>query len=65
MSDQLVTGLITVATGIIGLAAIATFFSQRSQAPQVINSASGGLATDILAAVSPVTGNTPMINTQL
>ena len=52
------TGLIiSIVSGIIGLAIIAVIVSQRSQAPTVIGSAGSALANVIAAAVSPVTGN--------
>jgi hypothetical protein len=56
MSDQLITAMVSVVLGIIGLAALATVLSGRANTSQVIRSASSGLATDIGAAVSPVTG---------
>lgn len=64
MSDALITGLISVALAVVSVAAIATIFSRNAQAPQVIQASTGGLATDILAAVSPVTGQTPQIASQ-
>lgn len=65
MGDNLTTGLVTIALGVISVATIATVFSNKSQAPQVINAATGGFATDLLAAVSPVTGTTPQISSQI
>lgn len=56
MSDQLITALVSIVLAIIGLAALATVLSSKAQTSQVITSASGGLAQDIGAAVSPVTG---------
>ena len=56
MSDQLITAMVSVVLAIIGLAALATVLSGKAQTSQVIDAASKGLSTDIMAAVSPVTG---------
>ena len=58
MSDQLITAMVSVVLGIIGLAALATVLSPKAYTSQVINAASSGLSNNILAATSPVTGNT-------
>lgn len=63
MSDTLLTGIITIALGIISLAALATVLSQKAQTAGVTTAAGNALATDILAAVSPVTGSAPQLNT--
>jgi hypothetical protein len=59
MSDQLITAMVSVVLGIIGLAALATFLSSKANTSQVINAAAGGLSTDIQAATAPVTGTAP------
>lgn len=56
MSDQLITAMVSIVLAIIGLAALATVLSSKATTSQVINAGSQGLATDIGAAVSPVTG---------
>lgn len=56
MSDQLITAVVSIVLGIIGLAALATVLSPKAATSQVIGAASGGLAQDIGTAVSPVTG---------
>lgn len=56
MSDNLTTGIVTIAMGVIGVATIAVIFSQKSNAPGVIQSAGSALANNIAVAVSPVTG---------
>lgn len=56
--DHFWTSLVTVATAIVGLAIIAVLVSKNAQTPQVINSAAGGFAQDIAAAVAPVSGST-------
>lgn len=56
MSDNLVTAIVSIVLAIIGLASLATILSSNAQTSNVIKAASGGLAQDIGAAVSPVTG---------
>lgn len=56
MSSELITAMVSVVLGIIGLAALATVLSPHAATSQVIQAGAGGLATDIGAAVSPVTG---------
>jgi hypothetical protein len=56
MGDHLITSLVTVATAIVGVAIIAVLVSGQAQTSQVIGAATGGFATDLQAAVSPVTG---------
>ena len=55
MSDQLITAMVSIVLAIIGLAALATVLSGKANTSQVINAGASGLATDIGAAVSPVT----------
>lgn len=61
MSDHFWSGIITVATAIVGVAILAVIVSNQAKTSSVISAATGGFATDLLAAVSPVTGNTPQI----
>lgn len=56
MSDQLVAALVTIVVAIIGLASLSVIFSPHATTSQVIGAGAGGLAQDIGAAVSPVTG---------
>ena len=56
MSDNLITALVSIVVAIVGLAALATVLSPSAQTKGVISAASSGLATDIKAAVSPVSG---------
>lgn len=56
MGDNLITGLVTIATAIVGLAIIAVIVSKNAQTPAVIGAAGNALGSDISAAVSPVTG---------
>jgi hypothetical protein len=57
MGDNLITGLVTIATAIVGLAIFAVLVSKNAQTPQVITSAGNALGSDITAAVSPVSGS--------
>lgn len=56
--NSAVAGIVTIATAIVGLAIIATLVSNRANTASVIKSATGGFASDITAAVAPVTGGT-------
>lgn len=60
--DNVTSGIVTIALGVISVATLAVIFSNKSQAPAVINSATGGFATDLLAAVSPITGTAPQVS---
>lgn len=51
------SGIITVLVAIVGVAALAVVFSKNAQTPQVAKSFFGGIAQDLGAAVSPITGN--------
>lgn len=61
--DHFWTSFVTIVTAIIGLAVIATLVSNKAQTAGVISAGSSGLANDIAAAVSPVTGSQATINT--
>lgn len=50
------SGIITVLVAIVGVASLAVIFSRNSQSPQVASAFFGGIAQDIGAAVSPITG---------
>ena len=62
MGEHLVTGLLTVATAIVGVAIIAVLVSRNAQTGQVIQSAGSAFAADLAAAVSPITGGTGNFN---
>lgn len=55
--DQFWTSIVTIVTAIVGIAIIAVLVSNRAQTANVIQAGSQGLANDISAAVSPVTGS--------
>ena len=54
--NSFVTGMVTIAVAIVGLATIAVLVSKNANTSGVIGSAGHALATDITAAVSPVAG---------
>lgn len=56
MSDSLVTALVAVLTGLIGLAAIAVLVSPNAKTGSVLTSGGNAFSTTLRAAVSPVTG---------
>lgn len=56
MSDNLATGIVTIALGILGVATLAVIFSKSANTSGVIQAGGSALANNILAAVSPITG---------
>lgn len=62
MSDNLITGMVTIAMGILGVATIAVIFSSKADTSKVISAGGNSLANNILAAVSPITGSAPNIS---
>lgn len=60
MGSNLVTGLVTIAVAIVSLAALAVIVSKNAQTPAVISSAGNALGSDIMAAVSPVSGGSSL-----
>ncbi len=56
MSEQLLTAIVTVITAIIGVAILAVLVSGQAQTGAVIKAGAAGFATDLSAALSPVTG---------
>jgi hypothetical protein len=63
MGDHIWGGLVTVASGIIGIAIIAVLVSKNAQTGSVITAAGQTLANDITAAVAPVSGASASVNT--
>lgn len=57
MTEQLITSIVTVLTAIIGVAILAVLVSNQSNTSNVIKAASTGFATDLSAALSPITGS--------
>lgn len=56
MSDNLVTGIVTIILGIIGVASLAVIFSKNANTAGVIQAGGSALGNDIAVAVSPVSG---------
>lgn len=56
MGNQIIAGIVTVLTAIIGIAILAVIVSKNAQTPQVISSAAKGFSSAIQAAVSPLSG---------
>lgn len=56
MSDQLIGGVVTVATAIIGVAIIAVLVSNNANTSKVITSAGSAFGSALSAAEAPVTG---------
>lgn len=56
MTESLFNQITTIALAIVGLAILAVLVSKNANTSGVIGAAAGGLAQDIGAAVSPVTG---------
>lgn len=56
MGDNIVSGVVSIAVAIVGIAIIAVLVSKNANTSGVISSATQGFGADISAAVSPVTG---------
>jgi len=56
MSDQLIGGVVTVATAIIGVAIIAVLVGSNAKTSSVIQSAGQAFSGALSAAEAPVTG---------
>jgi PRD1 phage membrane DNA delivery len=54
VADRFLSEILTVATGIIGLAIVAVVVSNKASTANVITAAGNALSTDLKAAVSPV-----------
>lgn len=58
--NEAISGIITIATAIIGVAILAVLVSKNANTANVIGAASSGFGYDLASAVAPVTGQTPM-----
>lgn len=56
MSDQLIGGVVTVLTAIIGVAIIAVLVSGNAQTGNVLTSAGNAFSSSLRAAEAPVSG---------
>lgn len=54
--DSALSGIVTVAVAIVGVATLAVLVSPKAQTPAVISSAGNAFTSALGAAVSPVTG---------
>lgn len=57
MSDQLIGGVVTVATAIVGVAIIAVLVGSNAKTSDVISAAGTAFGGALNAAEAPVTGN--------
>ncbi len=62
MTENMISAIVTVAVAIVGIAILAVLVSRQSNTAGVVQAAAGGLAQDIGAAVSPVTGQGATFN---
>lgn len=60
MNSNALGEVVTIATGIIGVAILAVLVSKQSRTPEVIKSATSGFGYALGVAVSPITGQAPM-----
>ena len=65
MSENMTTGIVSVALAIIGVATLAVILSTKSNTDKVITSGGNALANNILAAVSPITGQAPSLSSMV
>lgn len=56
MTDKLFQSITSIVVAIIGVAILSVLVSKNANTAGVISAASKGLATDLQAAVSPITG---------
>lgn len=57
MGDQLITSVVTIATGIIGVAVIATLVSKNANTAGVLQAGQQAFSGSLSTALSPVTGS--------
>jgi PRD1 phage membrane DNA delivery len=56
MTDHLFSSIVTIATAIVGVAILAVLVSKNANTAGVIQAATSGFASDLSAAVAPVSG---------
>lgn len=61
MTKELIDTVVSIVTALIGLALLSVLVSKNANTVNVIGASAKGLATDIGAAVSPVTGSMPSV----
>jgi hypothetical protein len=57
MSNELITGGVSVLLAVVGVAIIALLVSNQAQTSSVINAGGSGFASALSCALSPVTGS--------
>jgi hypothetical protein len=62
MDSQLFTNITTVLVTICGIALVAVLVSNNAQTANVIQAGGNAFSASLMAAVSPVTGNTPNVS---
>jgi hypothetical protein len=55
--NDLWSGIITIAVAIVGVATLSVIVSKNANTSAVIQAATGGFASDLTAAVSPISGS--------
>jgi hypothetical protein len=60
MGQEAVRTIFAVITAFVGLAILSVILSKKGNAPALLQNISSGVAQDINAATSPVTGNSNM-----
>jgi len=61
MTSEIISGVITVLTAIVGVAIIAVIVSKGAQTPQVLSAGGQAFSQALGTAVSPVTGGSGML----
>lgn len=60
MGQNIISNLVTIAVAIVGISIVATLVSNGANTSKVITAATGGFATVLKDAVSPVTGGSTL-----
>lgn len=60
MGQEAIRTILAVITAFVGLAILSVILSNKSNAPALLQNLSSGVAQDINAATSPVTGSSNM-----
>lgn len=65
MNNEIVAGIVTILTAIVGVAIIATLVSNKAQTSQVINAGGSAFSGALGTALGPITGYTPQSSSGL
>jgi hypothetical protein len=66
--EKMLTAIVTILLGIIGVATLTAIVSNQSQSPQVIGAAAGGFACALRTAITgnnECGGSTPFVNSNI